>query len=117
MDSVRDMSGHWPSGAIHFESFGVDAQTFATNTPFTVRLARSQARVEVGAGQTLLEALRASGCRVPSSCESGTCGSCKTRLLEGQAEHRDMVLDPQEQKSHIMVCVSRARSAELVLDL
>ena len=117
MDSVRDMSGHWPSGAIHFESFGVDAQTFATNTPFTVRLASSQARVEVGAGQTLLEALRASGCRVPSSCESGTCGSCKTRLLEGQAEHRDMVLDPQEQKSHIMVCVSRARSAELVLDL
>lgn len=117
MDSVRDMTGHWPSGSIHFESFGVDAQTLATNTPFTVRLAKSHAQVEVSAEQTLLEALRASGYRVPSSCESGTCGSCKTRLLDGQAEHRDMVLDAQEQDSHIMVCVSRARSAELVLDL
>ena len=117
MDSVRDMTGHWPSGAIHFESFGVDAKAFAANTPFTVRLAHSQAEIEVAADQTLLQALRAQGHRVSSSCESGTCGSCKTRLLGGQADHRDMVLGEHEQDSHIMVCVSRARSAELVLDL
>lgn len=117
MDSVRDMTGHWPSGAIHFESFGVDTQAFAASTPFKVWLAKSQAQVEVAADQTLLEALRAKGHRVPSSCESGTCGSCKTRLLGGQADHRDMVLGEDEQDSHIMVCVSRARSTELVLDL
>lgn len=117
MNSVEDMSGHWPSGTVHFESFGVDAKAYAENKPFTVRLEKSGASVDVSAGQTILEALRAKGYRVPSSCESGTCGSCKTRLLAGVAEHRDMVLCEEEQASHVMVCVSRAKSAELVLDL
>ena len=117
MDSVADMSGHWPSGSVHFESFGVDAKACADNKPFTVRLQKSGATVEVGAEQTILEALRAGGYRVSSSCESGTCGSCKTRLLAGEAEHRDMVLSEDEQAGQIMLCVSRAKSAELVLDL
>jgi phthalate 4,5-dioxygenase reductase subunit len=117
MDSVEDMSGHWPSGSVHFESFGVDAKAFAEDKPFDVQLARTGATVHVGADQTILEALRGAGLRVPSSCESGTCGSCKTRLLSGDVEHRDMVLLEEERPGHIMVCVSRARSGELVLDL
>ncbi|MEO6017596.1 MAG: PDR/VanB family oxidoreductase [Polaromonas sp.] len=117
MDSVEDMTGHWPSGSVHFESFGVDAVAHAANTPFNVRLGKSGTTVEVSASQSILEALRATGLRVPSSCESGTCGSCKTRLLAGEVEHRDMVLGEDEKSDHIMVCVSRAKSAELVLDL
>jgi phthalate 4,5-dioxygenase reductase component len=117
MDAVADMSGHWPSGSNHFESFGVDASLRATNTAFTVCLKKSGKALAVSASQSILEALRASGIRVPSSCESGTCGSCKTGLLGGAAEHRDMVLRDDEQASNIMVCVSRAKSAELVLDL
>jgi phthalate 4,5-dioxygenase reductase subunit len=53
---------------------------------------------------------------VPSSCESGTCGSCKTGLLEGQADHRDLVLMDDEMASQIMVCVSRGQGS-LLLDL
>ena len=117
MDAVADMSGHWPSGAIHFESFGVDASTFAANTAFTVRLQKTGKTIAVAADQSILEALRDAGIRVPSSCESGTCGSCKTRLLSGEAEHRDMVLGDDEKQGNIMVCVSRAKSPELVLDL
>jgi phthalate 4,5-dioxygenase reductase subunit len=117
MDAVADMSGHWPSGSIHFESFGADASTFATNTGFTVRLHKSGASVPVGADQSILEALRGHGHHVASSCESGTCGSCRTGLLAGDAEHRDMVLHDGERDTQIMVCVSRAKSAELVLDL
>ena len=117
MDSVADMSGHWPSGSIHFESFGVDAKVFAENTAFNVRLQRSGKTIAVTKEQTLLEALRANGCAVRSSCESGTCGSCKTGLIAGEAEHRDMVLSDEQRADHIMVCVSRAKSAELVLDL
>ena len=117
MDSVEDMTGHWPSGSVHFESFGVDAKAFADNAPFDVRLAKTGATVHVDAGQTILEALRGAGLRIPSSCESGTCGSCKTRLLAGVAEHRDMILFEEEKADHIMVCVSRAKSDELVLDL
>lgn len=117
MDAVADMSGHWPSGSIHFESFGVDASTYAANTAFTVRLHKSGVCIPVAADQTLLEALRANGVQVPSSCESGTCGSCRTGLLSGEAEHRDMVLGDDEKASTIMVCVSRAKTPELELDL
>ena len=117
MDAVADMSGHWPSGSIHFESFGVDASAFPPKTAFTVRLRQSGVRVQVSAEQSILEALRASGHHVTSSCESGTCGSCRTRLLSGEAEHRDMVLSIDEKADNIMVCVSRAKSQELELDL
>ncbi len=117
MDAVADMSGHWPSGAVHFESFGVDASAYAANAPFSVRLQKSGLTVPVTAEQSILEALRGAGIRVASSCESGTCGSCKTTLLAGEVEHRDMVLSDEEKENHIMVCVSRAKSAELVLDL
>lgn len=117
MDSVEDMTGHWPSGSVHFESFGVDAKAFAENKAFTVRLEKTGATIDVGAGQTILEALRTAGLRVPSSCESGTCGSCKTHLLSGDVEHRDMVLFEEERVDFIMVCVSRAKAGELVLDL
>ena len=117
METVADMSGHWPSGSIHFESFGVDAKAFSENLAFAVTLQRSGKRVVVSAEQTLLEALRASGCRVRSSCESGTCGSCKTGLMSGLVDHRDMVLTDEERANYVMVCVSRAATGELVLDL
>jgi phthalate 4,5-dioxygenase reductase subunit len=61
--------------------------------------------------------LRGASMLVPSSCESGTCGSCKVTLLEGEADHRDCVLMDDEKSQHIMVCVSRAISEHLVLDL
>ena len=117
MEAVTDMSGHWSPGAIHFESFGADASANAANTTFTVRLHKSGEIIAVRAEQSILEALRACGHRVSSSCESGTCGSCRTGLLGGEAEHRDIVLGDDEKASHIMVCVSRAKSAELLLDL
>ena len=117
MDTVADMSGHWPSESIHFESFGVDASQYADNLPFTVRLNRSGATMAVSADQSILEALRAGGYQVPSSCESGTCGSCRTTLVSGEVEHRDMVLLDEEKQHQIMVCVSRSCGGELVLDL
>ena len=117
MDSVADMSGHWPSGSIHFESFGVDAKAFAENVAFSVRLQKSAREISVSKEQTLLQALRVGGCTVRSSCESGTCGSCKTGLISGDVDHRDSVLTDHERADHIMPCVSRARTGGLVLDL
>jgi len=117
MEAVRDMTGHWSRAAVHFESFADAAQTrTAEDRAFSVRLARSGEVVEVPANVSILEALRARGHPVPSSCESGTCGTCRTRLLGGDADHRDLVLSDAERADNIMVCVSRARSAELVLD-
>ena len=116
MDSVRDMTGHWNASQIHFEAFS-DAEAHKPNDlPFRVKLARSGAVVEVPAEKTILETIRAAGHEAPSSCESGTCGTCKTRLLAGEADHRDLVLMNSERNDHIMICVSRAKSEELTID-
>jgi phthalate 4,5-dioxygenase reductase subunit len=117
LEQVRDMTGHWASAAIHFESF-IDAA--AARKPddraFTVVLANSGARIEVAPGASILEAMRSRGYDAPSSCESGTCGTCRTRLISGEADHRDLVLMDDEKASQIMICVSRARSPEIVID-
>ncbi len=117
LEAVRDMSGHWPGAAIHMESF-VDAGsgTRAADAPFAVVLARSGARIDVAPGVSILEAMRAHGHEAPSSCESGTCGTCRTRLLEGRADHRDLVLLDDERDTQLMICVSRALSPEIVID-
>lgn len=117
MDAVRDMTGHWPSSAVHFESFGGDTKVHADDQPFSVHLARSGLTLEVPVGRSILEIAREHGVQAASSCESGTCGTCKTALLSGDADHRDMVLLDEEKTEHIMICVSRAKSAELTVDL
>ena len=118
MQAVRDQTKHWPHEAVHFEDFGTSAHPEETGEKvFSVRLARSGVTVDVPAGVSILAALRDRGVSVPSSCESGTCGTCRTTLLSGTAEHRDFVLDGDEQDKEIMICVSRAISPELVLDL
>ena len=117
MQAVRDMTGHWMASRVHFESFNEGGGVQPDDHPFTVSLARSAMEFEVPVGKSILSALREHGCSAPSSCESGTCGTCRTALLEGEAEHRDMVLMPEEMASQIMICVSRAKSARLVIDL
>jgi phthalate 4,5-dioxygenase reductase component len=118
MRTVRDMTGHWPSSAVHFESFsGEAAAQRSDDAPFTVYLARRGEEFEVPAGTSILEVLRSRGLSVPSSCESGTCGTCRTGLVAGDADHRDLVLSEAEKQSQIMICVSRARSGRLTLDI
>lgn len=120
MQAVKDMTGHWPASAVHFEDFGsAGGQKRPDDRPFAVRLVRSDRRVAVPAGVSILEALREAGITVAHSCESGTCGSCRTGLLAGEVEHRDLVLMEHEKATQIMVCVSRASPGtdELVLDL
>ena len=117
MDTVRDMSGHWAPGNVHFESFVEGGGVQPDDRPFKVRLAKTGLAFEVPVGKSILAALREHGFNCPSSCESGTCGTCRTGLVAGTADHRDMVLMPEEMATQIMICVSRARSPELVLDL
>jgi phthalate 4,5-dioxygenase reductase subunit len=110
------MTGHWSASSVHFEAFTEPERRKPDDRPFTVRLAHSGTRVAVPVGTTILEAIRAAGHAAPSSCESGTCGTCKTTLLAGEADHRDLVLGEHERRDRIMICVSRARSDELVID-
>ena len=116
MEAVRGMTDHWSSAAVHFEAFSDAEAHKPTDKPFKVRLARSGAVIEVPTDKTILEALRQHGLEVPSSCEAGTCGTCRSKLLAGQADHRDLVLAEHERAGNIMICVSRARGDEITID-
>lgn len=116
MEAVRAMTDHWSPTAVHFEAFS-DAETHkAGDRPFRVKLAKTGKTVDVPADKTILEVLRETGLEVPSSCETGTCGTCRTRYSNGEADHRDLVLAEHEKADTIMICVSRAKSDEITLD-
>jgi phthalate 4,5-dioxygenase reductase subunit len=116
MEAVRMMTDHWSSTAVHFEAFSEAETHKPDDKPFRVRLAKSGRVLEVPVTKTILEVLRDNGLEVPSSCETGTCGTCRTKMLAGTADHRDLVLAEHEHSDHIMICVSRARSDEITLD-
>ncbi len=107
----------WPQAQLHAEQF---ATADTAGGAFSVVLARQGLRVQVGANQTILEALeRASVGTVSSLCREGYCGTCETGLLEGEADHRDQYLPTEQRQAQrsIMICVSRARTPTLVLNL
>ena len=87
--------------------------------PFEVELARSNTVLVVPPGETLLRCVRRVVPAVLFSCEEGYCGTCETRVLAGEPEHRDSVLSAEEREKSetMMICVGRSRSARLVLDL
>jgi vanillate O-demethylase ferredoxin subunit len=86
---------------------------------FEVVLAQSQTRVWVKPGETILQALQFAGVETPYSCGEGVCGTCQTRVIEGEPDHWDMYLTPEEQEKGdcMMICISRSKSDRLVLDL
>jgi phthalate 4,5-dioxygenase reductase subunit len=117
MDAVRDMTGHWPDSAVHFEDFVGASAPHADDQAFEVKLAKSGEIYEVAAHVSILDTLRQHGHVVASSCESGTCGTCRCHFIEGEVDHRDLVLSDDEKKHDIMICVSRAKSPTLTLDI
>ncbi|MEP1516814.1 MAG: iron-sulfur cluster-binding domain-containing protein, partial [Nitratireductor sp.] len=108
----------WPEQAIHFEYFK-NTNEIDDSTTFEVALARSCLTFQVPAGRTILDMIRENGVDMPSSCEQGACGTCLATVIEGEPDHQDVYLNDTEKRSgtKIMTCVSRARSARLVLDL
>ena len=119
MTAVKDAAAHWPLGHVHFEYFAAPLHVDAPNRPFAAELRASGLVVDVPADRTLLQVVRVHGVEVPSSCEEGVCGTCETRVLEGECDHRDFLLSDAERAANksMMICVSRARSQRIVLDL
>ncbi len=40
-------------------------------------------------GRTVLEAFLRNGNWMPNSCNQGTCGTCKIKVLDGELDHRN----------------------------
>lgn len=105
---------------LHLERFApVQAPVEQGAQALTVILARSGTQLQVPPGCTIMAALRAAGHEVASSCEQGVCGMCETRVLDGVPDHRDMLLSESERARGevMMLCVSRALTPTLTLDL
>lgn len=123
LHAAQELAAGWPAGTLRIERFqpkprpapDQDQQTAA----FTVNCERSGRSLVIGPGRSILECLEEAGLVVPSSCREGVCGTCETRLIEGVAEHRDSILAPDERETGetMMICVSRAKTPALVLDL
>lgn len=103
---------------IHVEYFASVSPAVAESS-FTVTLARKGQTFAVLPGRTILQTLLDAGIEVPHSCAEGVCGTCETRVLGGIPEHRDLVLSKAQKAAGdvIMVCCSRCKSGNLVLDL
>ena len=120
-DGCADLTGQCATVRSHTGDSNdrTDRVDALTDRAFTVHLARSGKSVHVDANVSLLDALRAHKVDVPTSCEQGVCGTCLTRVLDGTPQHRDMYLTTQERAAGdaMLICVSRALSATMTLDL
>jgi len=118
--AVEQECARLPHGALHLERFA--PRVGAPDGPresFEVELARSGTTLVVPADRSILDVVEESGTAVLSSCREGTCGTCETAVLDGFPDDRDSLLTDDEQAANdtMMICVSRSRSARLVLDL
>lgn len=113
-------SSNWPPESIHQEHFSAaPAVDQAANLPFRVTLAQSNRQFEVPADKSILDVIRENDIPCDSSCGEGVCGSCMVAVIEGEVEHRDSYLSASEKQQGevMMICVSRAKNGDLVIDM
>lgn len=108
----------WPDDHVHFELFA-PAAPLAGDQPFEVELRQSGVVLTIPAGKTIVEVMEQAGCDPMVDCKRGECGVCQATVLEGTPDHRDYCLSESEKAEGklIQICISRAKSARLVLDL
>lgn len=119
IDAVQDTAREagWPEDSIHSEKFLAPPP----GDPFTVSLAQSKIDVAVGEHDSILEAVEAADVDAPFLCRGGVCGQCETRVVkcDGVLQHNDEFLTDEERErgEQLMICMSRFKGRELVLDL
>ncbi|WP_028602935.1 PDR/VanB family oxidoreductase [Ottowia thiooxydans] len=109
----------WGHEQIHLEYFANTPQDTSGNGKFEVRIASTGKTYSVEAGQSITRVLQDNGIDVLTSCEQGVCGTCITRVLEGEPDHRDLYFTDEEKAKNdqFTPCCSRSKSKLLVLDL
>jgi ferredoxin-NADP reductase len=120
IDAVEHRCNSWPPGALHLERFTPrEVSSSSPDGEFDVQLAQSGKCLRVSADRTLLEVLEDAGYEIDNSCRAGICGTCELGVADGIPEHNDDVLTDVERESNqvILPCVSRSKSAVLVLEL
>jgi ferredoxin-NADP reductase len=120
LQAVEERCSAWPPDSLRVERFRPkEPGTAVRQDTFEVTLARSGQTVRVPPERSILMCVREAGLDVASSCEEGICGTCETRVLSGEVDHRDSILTAEERAANdtMMICCSRAFSDRLVLDI
>jgi ferredoxin-NADP reductase len=121
LTAVEEACKAWPENSLHIERFSAKVLEEPADAlaSFEVECQRSGVTLTVTQDKTIYEACEEAGVDVLGSCMEGVCGTCECDMIEGEGDHRDSVLNDAEKEANdtIMICVSRARSERLVLDL
>jgi ferredoxin len=109
---------NWPPGRLHFEIFSAPEEK-SGDSAFEVELKSSGRVYEIPVGKTILDVLLEAGEDPMHDCKRGDCGICQTTVIDGVPDHRDYILSESEKVSNkvMQICISRAKTKRLVLDL
>ncbi|BCW05944.1 PDR/VanB family oxidoreductase [Arthrobacter sp. NtRootA1] len=120
LSAVEQHCREWPPALLRVEHFAAkELGAPVYDAPFDVELARSGLSVTVTPDVSVVDALKAAGIDVLTSCRQGTCGTCEVDVLAGKPDHRDSILDKDDRAAGncMLPCVSRSCGDRLVLDL
>jgi len=119
LDALTAATPHWAPGAVRMERFKGAEVPASERQPFQLMLQRAGLTTTVSAHESVLDAMERLGVDYPWSCREGICGTCEAPVLDGEVQHLDYVLSPEEraEQRRMMVCVSRCGGGRLVLDI
>jgi vanillate O-demethylase ferredoxin subunit len=121
MDTVIDTArkNGWGNERLHREYFAAGVSSSSRDAEFDIQLASTGKIYRIAKDKTIVAALSEAGIRIPTMCEQGVCGTCLTRVLNGEPDHRDSFLSEEDRMKNdrLLPCCSRALSTMLVLDL
>ena len=117
LDTARQLG--WHDDHLHREYFAAARIDHSTDGPFELEIKSTGKVIPVAAEQSAAHALIEAGFDVSLSCEQGVCGTCMTKVLGGEPDHRDLYLTDDEHSRNdcFTPCCSRAKTRRLVLDL
>jgi 3-ketosteroid 9alpha-monooxygenase subunit B len=80
----------------------------ATTEEVVIELDRQKTTAQYRPGNTLLQTARIAGLRAPSSCETGSCGTCMARIVSGSARmlNNDALDDDEVAEGWVLTCQS-----------
>jgi ferredoxin len=89
----------------------------AKSETFKVEFSKQGRTIDVGADQTVLSSAKKAGVKMPSSCSSGLCGTCKSKLASGMVDmkHSGGIRQREIDSGFFLPCCSKPLS-DLVIE-
>jgi len=108
---------------VHFEHFkasekeGGNTRLESDAGELAIQIQSTGQRMAIARSESLIVVLAKMGFQISTSCQSGLCGTCKTRYISGDVDHGDCILSDAEHAEYLTPCISHIKRGTLVLDL